>query len=115
MLIDPSIVADNTFQRQRLEALVSRLTNDDRELSNGWTVAAALAHLAFWDRRARLLLRRWERKGTPPDEPDVDLLNEALLEEWRAGVPFLYAGQETSLWRPHGRRMPLWKRWTSAW
>jgi hypothetical protein len=91
MPIDPNVVAGNASQRRRLETLVSRLTSDDRELASGWTVAATLAHLAFWDRRAALLLRRWEQKGTPPDEPDVDLLNEALLEEWRA-LPVRRAG-----------------------
>lgn len=92
MPTDPNILDDNASQRRRLEDLESRLTDDDRDVGNGWTIAASLAHLAFWDRRAVLLLRRWEQKGTQPDEPDVDLLNEALLEEWRA-LPVRQAGE----------------------
>jgi hypothetical protein len=47
-------------------------------------VAVALAHLAFWDRRAALLLDYWRKHGTEPDDhPDDDILNDALLDEWR--------------------------------
>ena len=87
MPIDPAIIADNAAERQRLEAISGRLSEAERDLDNGWTVATALAHLAFWDRRASLLLRRWETLGTVPDTLDVDLLNESLKEEWRALEP----------------------------
>ena len=78
-----------------METLAGRLSGAEQNLDNGWTVAAALAHLAFWDCRAALLLRRWEQKGTLPDDPDMDLLNEALLEEWQ--VPCLYVGRRILL------------------
>ncbi|MBM3947974.1 MAG: hypothetical protein FJ312_01785 [SAR202 cluster bacterium] len=103
MPTDPNILDDNASQRRRLEALVSRLTDDDRDVGNSWTIAASLAHLAFWDRRAALLLRRWERKGPQPDEPDVDLLNEALLP----GAPTGRARQESLQWLRRSRRMRL--------
>ena len=49
-------------------------------------VATALAHLAFWDRRATLLLDLWARGQTPPADGPAwygsDLLNQALLAEW---------------------------------
>jgi hypothetical protein len=52
--------------RQRLQVLVARL--DDAELAyplgDEWTVAAVLAHLAFWDRRAAILLARASGKTT---------------------------------------------------
>ena len=49
-------VARNREQLERLRRLVARLGDDDlrRELPDGWTVADALAHLAFYDRRAQI-------------------------------------------------------------
>jgi hypothetical protein len=82
MAADRSFVQAHRVARERLESVVSRLSDDDlrRELSDGWTVAAALAHLAFWDRRALVLLDRWTQRGeTPRPSPiDVDVANDAV-------------------------------------
>lgn len=84
MTTDRSYVAENQTQLARLEALVARL--DDRALARpleaGWTVAAALAHLAFWDYRIVTLLDAWgaDGRGTPPpayDGASVDWINDA--------------------------------------
>jgi hypothetical protein len=84
MATDRSYVAENQTQLARLEALVARL--DDRALARpleaGWTVAAALAHLAFWDYRIVTLLDAWgpDGRGTPPpayDGASVDWINDA--------------------------------------
>ena len=86
--MDPELTAENEAQRARLAALVGELGDADlaRSLGGGWTVATALAHLAFWDRRATLLLDLWARGQTPlADEPEwygSDVLNQALLAEW---------------------------------
>src|SRR3954470_10519194 len=79
----------NEHQRQRLIALVDRLSDDDlgRSLSSGWTVSTHLAYLAFWDRWAEHLIRRWRTGELPP--PTVapwydDAMNATLLEQWRA-------------------------------
>ncbi len=84
MAVDRSYVARNDTQRRRLRALVDRLGDDDlrRPLSAGWTVAGALAHLAFWDQRAIVLLDAWKGKGaaTVPgdfDDEMVDWINDA--------------------------------------
>jgi sulfur carrier protein ThiS len=44
--------------RERLRALVNRMTDKDleRRIDGDWTVAALLAHLAFWDYRVLVLL-----------------------------------------------------------
>lgn len=81
MATDFSFIDKNRLERERLKALVARL--NDRELSlplgGGWTVAAALAHLAFWDRRALILIEKWEQSGVAPSATDTDIINEALL------------------------------------
>jgi hypothetical protein len=48
----------------------------------GWTVAAVLAHMAFWDQRIVVLLDEWERKGPSwrpslEEASDVDWVNDA--------------------------------------
>jgi hypothetical protein len=68
-----------------------KLNDDDlqRDLGEGWTVSVALAHLAFWDERAALLLERYA-EGTPQHHiPDwyEDLLNQTLEPQWRALSP----------------------------
>jgi hypothetical protein len=84
MAADRSYVAENSAQRQRLRALVERLGDEDlrRPLPADWTVAAALAHLAFWDQRILVLVERWERggPGSAPrriDNADVDWINDS--------------------------------------
>ncbi len=84
MAVDRSYVAQNNTQRERLRALVDRLSDEElrRPLSAGWTVAGVLAHLAFWDQRALVVIERWERggSGSAPrriDRQDVDWINDA--------------------------------------
>ena len=51
-----------------------------RPMAAGWTVAGLLAHLAFWDQRAYLLLDRWQKDGAMPpagQEADTDWINDA--------------------------------------
>ena len=80
-MTDRSFMARNAAERERLIALTNRLT--DRELQlpmgDGWTVAAALVHLAFWDRRVLALLQKWEREGVAPSPSDAEVFNAALL------------------------------------
>ncbi len=89
MPVDRPYVASNAAQRQRLQALVERLSDEElgRSLGTAWTVSAALAHLAFWDRRALLLLERWEREGVKVSAVDVDSINDAALPLWLAVPP----------------------------
>ena len=84
MMVDRSYVAENDAERERLRALVHRLSDRDlgRPMDAGWTVAGVLAHVAFWDQRIVVLLDEWERNGPswqPPLEEasDVDWVNDA--------------------------------------
>ncbi len=83
MAVDRAYVAENDAERERLRALVTRLSEDElrRPMSADWTVAAVLAHIGFWDARAIFLLDKWGRgvEPAPTDyEPeDVDWINDA--------------------------------------
>ncbi len=70
----------NAKARQRLRALVSELTDEELALpaGDGWTIAAILAHLAFWDYRVLTLSRRWKKVGIGPSPIDVDDVNDAM-------------------------------------
>lgn len=74
---------ENTIQRERLKVLVAKLHDDDlrREVGAGWTVAATLAHIAFWDQRVLKLLHRFARQGVGPSPhpADVDAINDAAM------------------------------------
>jgi hypothetical protein len=79
---EPDVTADNTRERDRLRALVDRLTDGDltRRVGSRGSVAASLAHLAFWDLCALGRLERWERGGVAPSPVDVDVINDALRD-----------------------------------
>ncbi len=87
MTVEDIVIRENDAQRARLETLVSSGIHFGQELGNGWTVAVALAHMAFWDRRAAGLLHRWAVEGSLPDPVDDDLMNATLLPEWLALDP----------------------------
>jgi hypothetical protein len=79
---DRDYVVANNAERARLQAFVARCSDADleRAIPGGWTVGAMLAHLAFWDQRALLLLERWQREGLmpPPDnQANIDWINDA--------------------------------------
>jgi hypothetical protein len=80
MAIDRSFQAGNTRERERLAALVGRMSDADltRSVGHGWTVAATLIHLAFWDLRAVRLIDQYEKSGVTPSPADVDVVNDTV-------------------------------------
>jgi Mycothiol maleylpyruvate isomerase N-terminal domain len=80
MSTDRTYIAENTVERERLIALVNGLTDEQlaHSMEAGWTVAAVLAHLAFWDQRALVLLKKWTQEGIGVSAMDVDVVNEAM-------------------------------------
>ena len=70
----------NTESRRRLESLMNNLSDEDLALSTdyGWTVAALLAHLAFWDHRMSVILHRWQEQGFDESPIDAMAVNDAL-------------------------------------
>jgi hypothetical protein len=70
----------NAKGRERLQALVSRLNDEEltQPAGDGWTIAAILAHLAFWDYRALVLIERWKKTGVGSSPIDADGVNDAM-------------------------------------
>jgi len=79
--MDRPFIVENKKERDRLRRLVDRIS--DQELSlpmwEGWTVAAALAHLAFWDQRALVLIKKWKKSGVASSPIDDDVTNDSIL------------------------------------
>ena len=87
--MDRPFVSENDQARERLISLVKRLTDEELKLvlGNGWTIAVALAHLAFWDQRSLFLMRKWKKSGVELSPIDIDLTNDSLLSLWLALPP----------------------------
>jgi DinB family protein len=68
-------------ERDRLRALVDRLTDKDliRRMPGDWTVASVLAHIGFWDAKAIYYLDKWAAGAPPtPYEPEnTDAINDS--------------------------------------
>ena len=89
MTLDRSFVERNRASTERIRALAARLTDEEMQHPVGehWTVAIALAHLAFWDRRVLYVLDVTERDGAL-FEPDIDIfVNDLSLPLWAAIPP----------------------------
>ena len=97
MSTDRTYVIQNDAERGRLRSLVARLSDADlaRPMPAGWTVAAILAHLAFWDQRILVLLEQWEQSPSKPprieNEADTDWINDASKPLLLALAPRLAA------------------------
>jgi len=89
MTLDRSFVERNRASTDRIRALAARLTDEEMQHPVGehWTVAIALAHLAFWDRRVLYVLDMTEREGAL-FIPTIDIfVNDLSLPLWAAIPP----------------------------
>ena len=89
MTPDQSFIERNRASTNRIRALVARLTDEEMRQPVGehWTVAIALAHLAFWDRRVMYVLDMTERDGKL-FIPEIDIfVNDLSLPLWAAIPP----------------------------
>ena len=71
----------NSVERAHLEKVIGRLAPSDYGRPAGgpaWTVGGLLAHLAFWDNRALVLLAKWKKEDIGPSMIDTDLFNESM-------------------------------------
>lgn len=74
-------VVENTRERERLRRLVGRISDKDLSLPmwEEWTIAAAFAHLAFWDQRALALMKKWKITRVALFPIDNDVINDSIL------------------------------------
>jgi hypothetical protein len=89
MTLDASYVELNRASTARMRALVARMSDEElqQRVDEHWTVAIALAHLAFWDRRVMQMLEETERDGKLfLFEIDIRV-NELSLPLWAAIPP----------------------------
>ena len=89
MTLERSFIERNRASTARIRALAARLTDADMQYPVGehWTVAIALAHLAFWDRRVMYVLDSSERDGKL-FIPEIDIfVNDLSLPLWAAIPP----------------------------
>jgi hypothetical protein len=90
-------VKGNEETRQQIESLVGGLSISQLALQaegSDWTIAAELAHLAFWDRLHTVQLADWERTGEEPNRPtESDSANDAAIPQWLALPPTVAARQ----------------------
>jgi hypothetical protein len=86
--MDPDVVRKNAESRDRLLALVEHLDEQTlhRQVEAEWTIAALLAHVAFWDQICVVRWDAYDRRGSLADVPDtlIDFINAANLPTWRA-------------------------------
>lgn len=84
--MDRPYVTENAAALEHLRLVIERLTDADlaKSLDDGWTVAAALAHLAFWDRYGLAALHTWQRTGQPPRTGEASDINNGALPIWLA-------------------------------
>ena len=78
-----AFAAANDATRERLRRLAERVSDADlaRPLEEGWTVAAILVHMAFWDGCAAALAEGVARTGRAERcEVDADTVNVATLQ-----------------------------------
>ena len=80
MPVSSLIAQSNRSQTERLRRLVGRLDAAMLavRLPNGWTVAGALAHVAFWDRQRLCLMRRWAAGDDCTGDYAGDVFNDSV-------------------------------------
>ena len=89
MTLDRSFIELNRASTNRMRDLAARLSDAEMQHPVGqhWTVAIALAHLAWWDRRVMYVLDMTERDGKL-FVPEIDIfVNDLSLPLWAAIPP----------------------------
>lgn len=89
MALDRAFVALNRASTERIRTLAATLspTQLQHPVGEHWTVAIALIHIAFWERRVLDVLDRTEQAGTLTF-PEIDMVvNDLSLPFWAAIAP----------------------------
>ena len=89
MSLDPNYAQLNRISTERIKQLAASLSDDEMQTRVGehWTVAIALAHLAWWDRRVMYVLDMTAKNGKL-FVPEIDIfVNDLSLPLWAAIPP----------------------------
>lgn len=89
MTLDTSFIVLNRASTERIRKLAASLNDRQMQTKVGehWTIAIALAHLAFWDRRVIYVLDVTERDGKL-FIPEIDIfVNDLSLPLWAVIPP----------------------------
>jgi nucleotide-binding universal stress UspA family protein len=89
MTVDQSFIERNRASTERIRVLTASLTDEEMQQPVGehWTVAIALAHLAWWDGRVIYVLDKTEQEGEA-SIPDIDIVvNDLSLPLWAVVPP----------------------------
>ena len=89
MTLDQTYVEQNRASTERIRALITRLSDEEMQTRVGehWTVAIALAHLAWWDRRVMYVLDMTEKDGKL-FVAEIDIfVNDLSLPLWAVVPP----------------------------
>ena len=94
MPVSAAFAESNRTQTERLRRLARSLTPEQMKtrLPNGWTVSAALAHLAFWDRHRIILMRTWAAGVEATGAYDGNVFNDAVAPMWEL-IPAEHAAE----------------------
>jgi hypothetical protein len=87
--MDRSYVEMNRASTERIWTLARGLTDQELQtcIDGQWTIAVALAHLAFWDSRVMTVLD-WTEAAGELSFPQIDVVvNDILLPQWAALPP----------------------------
>ncbi len=89
MPYDEDLRQENEASRVRLRRVMAGLSDEQyaMPLDTDWTIGTALAHIAFFDKRAIDILERWEREGVGPSDNDPEIINSALLPFFKLMPP----------------------------
>ena len=89
MALDQSFAERNRTATERIRSIAGGLTDEEmlHPVGEHWTVAIALAHIAWWDRRVMYVLDMTEQQGSL-FIPEIDIfINDISLPLWAAIPP----------------------------
>lgn len=84
MPFDPNYTQLNRESTERIKKIISNLTEEQFQTRVGehWTVAIALVHLAFWDRRVLATLEKTTKNGKLSVVEIETVVNDVSLPIW---------------------------------
>jgi hypothetical protein len=85
-----SFTESNRSSLEELRSYVERLNDQQlrQQIDDDWTVSGTLAHIAFWDRRAALVVERVLKDSAYQHvREDADIINATGIPQWRRLEP----------------------------